>query len=134
MKNKLTAISLSSLAFLTLALPTYAADLCPDNANGADFSVLCRLSFNQGNLIGSIITAIFVIAIIVALAFLIWGGLKWILSGGDKGKVDAARQTIIAAVIGLVVIFLSYFILNFVVGLFIPNFSLQNVTLPRVTQ
>jgi len=57
------------------------------------------------------------IGIIAALLFLIWGAIKWIISGGDKEKVAAARGHIIAAIIGLVVLLLAVVILNFVMGL-----------------
>ena len=64
-----------------------------------------------------IITALFVIGVIVAVAFLIYGGIKWILSGGDKAAVDAARKHIVAAIIGLVIVAGAFFILNVVFAL-----------------
>jgi hypothetical protein len=39
---------------------------------------------------------------IAALFYLILGGLQWITSGGDKAGVEAAREKITAAMIGLV--------------------------------
>ncbi|GEM_PF-674163 len=60
------------------------------------------------------ITLLFVIAIIGALIFLIWGGVSWITSGGDKEKLDKARKTIIFAIIGLIVVLLSFVIMNFI--------------------
>jgi hypothetical protein len=53
------------------------------------------------------------IAIIVLLVFfqLIMGGFSWITSGGDKGKTDEARNRLVAAVIGLLIIAASYAIL-----------------------
>ncbi len=107
------------------------ADLCPKSTGGADFSGLCSLSFS-GNTFGNIITVVFIVAILLALAYLIWGGVKWVLSGGDKAKVDAARSAIVAAIVGLVLVFLSYFIINIVVPIFVPGFSLQNLTLPTI--
>lgn len=64
-----------------------------------------------------IITALFVIGVLVAVAFLIYGGIKWILSGGDKAAVDAARKHIVAAIIGLVIVAGAFFILNVVFAL-----------------
>jgi len=81
-----------------------------------------------GAIIGFVITIAFVIAILVALLFLVWGGIKWITSGGDKGGVEAARNQIVAAVIGLIVVFLAFFILNLVLTLF--GLSLFNLQLP----
>ena len=65
-----------------------------------------------GTVFGNLINFIFVAAVIIALGFLIYGGVRWITSGGDKGGVETARNTIISAIVGLVVIVLAYFILN----------------------
>jgi len=134
MKRFLTVIT-TSLFFVFFATPAFAIDICPLNRTGqaSDFNPLCLLEANDlGGIIGTIITLVFIIAVIIALAFLIWGGIRWILSGGDKAGVEAARNTIVAAIIGLVVVFLSYFILNFVIGVFVPGFSLRNITLPTI--
>ena len=133
MLKKLSAAAITTLGFLSLATPAFAvSDLCP-RASGYDYSILCKLDLT-GNFFGSLITIIFVIATILALIYLIYGGIKWVLSGGDKTKVDAARSSIVAAIVGLIIVFLAYFILNVVVGLFIPGFSLQTVSLPSVRQ
>jgi len=60
-----------------------------------------------GGIIGSVVQLIFVIAVVVALLYLIYGGFRWLISTGDKGKVSEAREHIVAAIIGLVVIFLA---------------------------
>lgn len=64
------------------------------------------------------ITIFLITTAILALFFLIFGGLKWIMSGGDKSKIDSARKTILYAIIGLVLTFLSFIIINFVGQLF----------------
>jgi len=80
-----------------------------------------------------VITLLFVIGIIVALAFLIYGGIKWIISGGDKANVDAARKHIVAAIIGLVIVVSAFVILNFVFQiLFGSQFSLSNLCIPSL--
>lgn len=129
MNFRKTALSISlllpSLMFVT---PIHAAaniDTCPQ---GGPFAHLCGL--NIGTVIGTAITYIFVVAAILALAYLIYGGIRWIISGGDKGGVQGAKDTIIAALIGLVVIFLSYVILSLVLNFFgisTFNFSLPNI-------
>ena len=121
--KKLSAFSMLLGSYLTAALPTFAAvgdpiqiDLCPkaDPTKGnTNLSALCRLQFD-GATITKIITIAFVIATILALAFLIFGGIRWIISGGEKEKVEEARKAIVAALVGLVLVFLSYFILRLV--------------------
>jgi len=134
LKKVYSAITLSIVALITMLvtpLLVSAGSLCPNNANGANFSVVCNLDL-KGNVFGNVITIIFIVAIILALVYLIWGGIKWVLSGGDKAKVDAARAAIVAAIVGLVIVFLAFFIVNIVVPIFVPGFSLQNISLPSL--
>ncbi|MGI8420544.1 MAG: hypothetical protein ACR2LN_07950 [Candidatus Levyibacteriota bacterium] len=102
-------------------------------ANGATtLRTLCNLKANNlGSIIGNAVTFILVIAAVISLFFLIFGGIRWITSGGDKAKVDSARQTITAAIVGLVIAFLSFFILNVVLQFF--GLSLSNLVLPTIT-
>lgn len=44
------------------------------------------------------------IAAILVFVFLIWGGIQWITSGGDKGKTEEARNRITAALVGLAIV------------------------------
>ena len=53
---------------------------------------------------------------IISIIMLIWGGLRYILSGGDSKKVTDAKNTILYAIIGLVVALLAYAIVNFVIN------------------
>jgi hypothetical protein len=66
----------------------------------------------------------------LALFFLIWGGIRWITSGGDKGKVEEARKHIVAAIIGLVVAFLAYFIIQIILTIFGLG-SISTLQIPR---
>ena len=100
---------------------------CPTGS----FGILCSVSFQQ--LLSNGINLIFAVAAILALVFLIIGGVKWLTSQGEKEAVNKARETIVAAVVGLVIIFLSYLIINFVLNLFVGA-SLNNLQLPKLTQ
>lgn len=51
---------------------------------------------------------------IVALLLVILGGLKYITSGGDPKAADGAKKTISWALIGLVVILMSFAVLNII--------------------
>lgn len=133
--KKAIASALATASYFMLTAPAFAqtvvADPCQDLADdGSGFSNLCFLEAN-GKTIQNIVFAVLVIATVVALFFLIWGGFKWVTSGGDKAKVDAARQTIIAAIIGLILSFLAFFILSLVLGFFGIKFS--NLRIPTIT-
>ena len=60
-------------------------------------------------------TLLFIIGVISVFMIII-GGLRFVLSGGDKTKAAAARNTILYAIVGLVIAFFSYAIIDFVVG------------------
>lgn len=53
---------------------------------------------------------------VVSVIMIIVGGFKYITSGGSSEKVTSAKNTIIYAVIGLVIVALAQFIVNFVIG------------------
>jgi len=63
-------------------------------------------------------TMLMITAVILAIYFLIWGGIGWITSGGNKDKIQLARKRIIYAVIGLLITISAFFIVNFVGHLF----------------
>ena len=52
----------------------------------------------------------------VSLGFIIWGGIKYIISQGDSGGITSAKKTILNAVIGLVLSIFSVAIVTFVAG------------------
>lgn len=57
-----------------------------------------------------------VVAGIIAVFMLIIGGLRYITSNGDSGSLTSARNTIIYAIIGLVIVAISQVFVQFVVG------------------
>ena len=60
-------------------------------------------------------TVLFAVGII-SVIMLIYGGLRYIISGGDSKKVTDAKNTIMYAIIGLIIAILSYAIVNFVIS------------------
>ncbi len=71
---------------------------------------------NVGPLFGTVvrngIRLAFTIAAIAVLIMFLWGTIDWIFSGGDKEKVASARKKIISAIVGLVLISLTFVILG----------------------
>lgn len=126
----------SFLGFATLSTAqafaqTSANSACPSNG----FSALCLQATQLGPVIGSIITLFFIFIGLAALLFLVIGGFKWITSEGDKTNVEAARNQIVAAVVGLIVAFLSYLILNVLLNFLTGGkVNLTNLTIPFLGQ
>ena len=59
---------------------------------------------------------------VVSVLMIIFGGFKYITSGGDAGGVTGAKNTILYAIVGLVIVALAQVIVKFVIG------SVGNVT------
>ena len=87
---------------------------CPS----APFDILCFDETSVPGIIGAAITFIFVIAVIIALFYLLLGAVKWIFSGGDKAAVEGARHTITAAIVGLVIVFLVFLVFTILLRFF----------------
>jgi len=54
----------------------------------------------------------------VSVIMLIIGGIRYTLSGGDSAAVTSAKNTILYAIVGIVVAILAYAVVSFVVGSF----------------
>ncbi len=73
----------------------------------------------QSNLptaVTNIINVLLILAALVAGIYMILGGVKYIVSGGDTQAQDKAKNQILYAVVGLIAIGLAAAIVNFVVG------------------
>ncbi|MBQ8984510.1 hypothetical protein IJ098_01475 [Candidatus Saccharibacteria bacterium] len=60
-------------------------------------------------------TVLYIVGII-SVIMLIYGGLRYVISGGDSKKVTDAKNTILYAIIGLIVSILAFAIVNFVIN------------------
>ncbi|PIR60872.1 MAG: hypothetical protein COU67_00240 [Candidatus Pacebacteria bacterium CG10_big_fil_rev_8_21_14_0_10_44_54] len=57
-----------------------------------------------GNLTSNLLNIAMTIAALLVFIYLLWGAIGWITAGGDKGKIETARNKITTAVIGVVVL------------------------------
>lgn len=121
MKKILLAIlTVASLALLGSSLATVEVTHADAKSQITD----SLNNVNDGNttdLGGGIKTGIdmllFIIGAISVIVIII-GGIKYVVSNGDSGAIQSAKNTIMYAVIGLIVAILSYSIINFVVAQF----------------
>lgn len=70
----------------------------------------------NSNSVGNILQIVFGVAGAVALVVLLLASLKYVISRGDPGEVAKAKNAIIYAAIGLVVIASAFTIVSFVAG------------------
>lgn len=72
-------------------------------------------------LVRSVITGILGVVGAVSLVMMVIGGITWMTSAGNPDRVRRGRDTLLWAILGLVVIFLSYAIISFIfTGLGVP--------------
>lgn len=120
-KNLLIAMA-CVLGFNFLVVPhAYAADPICDNANisaeikaanGCPGTSAPKLEITVTNILNAIIAVLGIVAVI----FVIVGGVQYMTSTGDAGKVQKAKNTILYALIGLAICALSFAIVNWTIG------------------
>ena len=57
-----------------------------------------------GQLISALVGTLMIISALLAFFYLILGGIQWITSGGDKAAMEAARNKITHAIVGLIIV------------------------------
>jgi cytochrome bd-type quinol oxidase subunit 2 len=68
------------------------------------------------SLITDVINIFSVIVGVIAVIMIIIGGFRYIVSGGDSGNVTNAKNTILYALIGLVIVAFAQFVVKFILG------------------
>ena len=96
---------------IALAVPAYGAITPPA---GVPTGGLDRL---MGIIQGAVAVTLIVI-VLLSLFFIVFGGIKWTISGGDKSAIENARKMITFSIIGLVVSFASFLILMLIGNIF----------------
>lgn len=92
------------------------ADQCASNPDSA----ICKdAGATPENLIATIVNVLLFIIGAISVLMIIIGGILYAVSAGDSGQVTKAKNTILYAVVGLVIAFLAYAIVNFVVLRFV---------------
>lgn len=75
------------------------------------------LSKTGANAINLAINLFFVIALVLGISLLLYSGIQWILSGGDKQKLQNARSRLTYTIVGIIIVALSFLIVNTVITL-----------------
>ncbi len=73
---------------------------------------------NLEHLISNLLAIITAVASLIFLYYMIMAAVNWITSGGDSGKLQSARNQMLHAVLGLVILVASYSIIGLVGTLF----------------
>ena len=86
---------------------------------------------NLGTLISALVGTLLIISALLAFFYLILGGIQWITSGGDKAGMEAARNKITHAIVGLVIVGAAWAIMILVQNFLGITIIGENVALPR---
>lgn len=73
---------------------------------------------SASDVLSGVLTTVYFGVGIVAVIVIILGGIYYAISGGDASKVKFAKDAIMYAVVGLVVVLIAFVITNFVIGSF----------------
>jgi len=92
------------MKYLTLSIPGFGNVDSPPVPTGG-------LSTGR-NVMQVLIETTLIVAVLLAIWYVIKGGFDIITSQGDKEKIKIARGRVIYAVLGLIFLFLSFFIVN----------------------
>ncbi|MDP3800491.1 MAG: hypothetical protein Q8Q90_03680 [bacterium] len=112
---KLVSVGLLSVFLFAFSFAVVGAQAIPPIESNPNVSITSI----EGTAVGLINYVIGIIAI-VAVVMIVYAGYLYISSGGDEKKLGQAKSLILYAVIGLVVVIVSYSIVGFVNSLIGP--------------
>jgi len=108
--KKILTLTILGVIFVLTALPILALE------TGIDYGTATGLGtkdIREG--VMSIVNVLLGFLGILAIIIILWGGFRWLTSGGNEEKVGEAKKIITAGIIGLGIIFTSYAIATFVI-------------------
>ena len=77
--------------------------------------------FGVGGVLTTVTNILLFVVGALSVIMLIVGGLRYVVSGGNSTAVTAAKNTILYAIVGLVIAFLAYAAINFVINTLAPG-------------
>ena len=119
--KKILSIIVAAVAVLMVGVaPVYAADdICADlDPSIPNYHTLCEGGDETTLLdtVKSVLNTVYLWVGIIAVVVIIIGGFKYTMSQGDAAKVKSAKDTILYAIIGLIVALAAFAITNFILG------------------
>jgi hypothetical protein len=123
-------ISIATLVVVPMAVPVVASaatgpdiqnSLCGGTTLKIDSNGNCSTDTSAGttginNIITTVINVFSIVVGVVSVIMIIVGGFRYITSGGESSNVTGAKNTIVYAIIGLVVVALAQFIVKYVLA------------------
>lgn len=120
-----TLTGLGALICLSTSRVLASAISIQEGADAARAEGMPTELIGNNGVFSRITNTILLIVGLISVIMLVYGGLRYILSGGDSKKVTDAKNTVLYAIIGLIISLLAFAIVNFVLN------SVIGVSTPR---
>ena len=109
-----TLTGLGALICLSTSRALASAISIQEGADAARAEGMPTELIGNNGVFSRITNTILLIVGLISVIMLVYGGLRYILSGGDSKKVTDAKNTVLYAIIGLIISLLAFAIVNFV--------------------
>ena len=111
-----TLTGLGTLICLSTSRALASAISIQEGADAARAEGMPTELIGDNGVFSRITNTILLIVGLISVIMLVYGGLRYILSGGDSKKVTDAKNTVLYAIIGLIISLLAFAIVNFVLN------------------
>lgn len=133
--KKITAYSISSLITSSVVVVLVNAPVLATNIFDGGLSSGIQQSktnempttlFGNAGIFTQVINIMLFLVGVLSVIMLIFGGLRYVISRGESKAVESAKNTILYAIVGLIVAILSFAIVNFIVNSFTTSGGIVN--------
>ena len=107
-ETKKQFIFLAPLSFVLIPLIVSAAGLVPCGGPDEDPCTACDLLILFQNVLKKALE----IAFLIVIGSIVYGGFRWIFSGGNETSIKTGQKIITNAIIGIVIILTAWLIVN----------------------
>ena len=111
-----TLTGVGALLCLSTSRVLASAISVQDGADAARADGMPTELIGDNGVFSRITNTVLLIVGLISVIMLVYGGLRYILSGGDSKKVTDAKNTVLYAIIGLIISLLAFAIVNFVLN------------------
>ncbi|MEO7904846.1 MAG: pilin [Candidatus Saccharimonadales bacterium] len=120
---KVIAIAVAMMGMGAVALPATDSSAIKvfEGCKGNSSQAVCEASKKEGDkqvsgIAKKVINTMLYLLGIISVIMIVVGGIRYTTSTGDSSRIKASKDTIMYAIVGLVVALMAYSIVNFVVG------------------
>jgi hypothetical protein len=128
MKRKMIAytttfgLAASTLASIIFAPVSFAFSLSIiDGANSARGTEQATDLFGSTGIFTTVTNVMLFVVGAISVIMIVIGGLRYVVSGGNSANITTAKNTVLYAIVGLIVAIMAYAIINFVISSFVPG-------------